>query len=67
MSQELEDMVIFYDNGDPNSLGTRILEVHDNEEMYLEMASKARNLMFERFDPKGNDEKLVEIYKNLLI
>ncbi len=67
MSKELRDMVIFYDNGDPNSLGTRILEVHDNEEQYKEMAINAKRIMFERFDPKGNDEKLVEIYKNLLI
>jgi hypothetical protein len=34
--------------------------------MYKEKAEEAQKVLFERYDPEENEQKLVNIYKNLI-
>ncbi|UCG69063.1 MAG: glycosyltransferase family 4 protein [Thermoplasmata archaeon] len=67
MGKEFKDLVLFYRSGDYKSLGEKILEVYENEKEYNEMALRAQEVLFKRYSPKENEEKLVEIYENLLV
>jgi glycosyltransferase involved in cell wall biosynthesis len=65
--REFGDLVLYYKSGDYRSLGEKIFEVYENQEKFMKMAQRARTVLFKRYDPKQNEEKLVEIYKNFLI
>ncbi len=65
--REFRDLVLYYKSGDYKSLGEKIFEVHENEEKFIKMANRAQAVLFKRYNPKRNEEKLLETYKNLLI
>ena len=67
MRKEFKDLVLFYRSGDYKSLGEKILEVYENEEELKKMALRAQEVLFKRYDPKRNEERLVEIYRNLIV
>jgi glycosyltransferase involved in cell wall biosynthesis len=64
--KELENIVLFYKSSDYESLGQKILEVHDNEDKYNKMAQRAQDVIFKRYDLKRNEKELVNIYANLI-
>jgi glycosyltransferase involved in cell wall biosynthesis len=64
--REFKDMVLFYKSSDFKSLCGKILEVYENEEKYKKMAQNAQETLFKRYDPQKNEEKLIDIYKDLL-
>lgn len=63
---EFQDMVLFYKSSDFKSLSGKIFEVYDNEEKYKKMAEKAQKILFKRYDPQKNEDKLIDVYKYLL-
>jgi glycosyltransferase involved in cell wall biosynthesis len=65
--EEFEDLGLFYKSSDHKSLGEKIFEVYENEEEFKKMARRAQEVIFKRYNPKKNEEKLLGIYKNLLI
>ncbi|MEE9150283.1 MAG: glycosyltransferase, partial [Thermoplasmata archaeon] len=65
--EEFKDLVLFYRCSDYKSLGEKIFEVYENEEEFNKMAERAQEVLFKRYNPERNEEKLVGIYKNLLI
>jgi glycosyltransferase involved in cell wall biosynthesis len=65
-NNELENLISFYKSGDYKDLGEKILEIYENEEEYKKMANNAQTLMFRKYDPKKNEQKLVGVYKKLL-
>jgi glycosyltransferase involved in cell wall biosynthesis len=65
--EEFKDLVLFYKCSDYKSLGEKIFEVYKNEEEFKKMALRAQEVLFRRYNPKRNEEKLLGIYNNLLI
>jgi glycosyltransferase involved in cell wall biosynthesis len=64
--KEFEDLVSFYKGGDYKSMGHQILEIYENQEEFQKIAKRAQKILFQRYNPEKNEEKLVEIYRNLL-
>ena len=65
-NNEFENLISFYKSGDYKDLGKKIMEIYENEEEFKKMAINAQKLMFRKYDPKKNEQKLVDIYKKLL-
>jgi glycosyltransferase involved in cell wall biosynthesis len=63
---EFEGMVLFYKSSDHESLGDRMVQVYENEEDYVEMAKRAQRLLFERYNPEKNEQRLIELYNRLI-
>lgn len=64
--EEFKDLVLYYRSSDLRSLGDKIIEVHDDEQKFIEMAKNAQKALFKKYDPVKNEQKLVNIYKYLL-
>jgi glycosyltransferase involved in cell wall biosynthesis len=64
--KEFEDMVLFYNSGDPEDLGHTIYQIYENRERFNKMAQRAREVLFDRYDPVSNEQKILKIYKHLL-
>jgi glycosyltransferase involved in cell wall biosynthesis len=64
--KEFNDLVLFYKSSDYRSLGDKIFEVYENEEEFKEMAERAQDILFKRYDPQKNKEKLIGIYRTLI-
>jgi glycosyltransferase involved in cell wall biosynthesis len=65
-NNEFENLISFYKSGDYKDLGEKILEIYENEEEFKNIANKAQKLMFTKYNPKKNEQKLIDIYKKLI-
>lgn len=65
--REFKGLVLFYESSDYKSLGDKIFEVYEKESDYNKMAHRAQDIIFKKFNPKRNEEKLVKIYLNLIL
>ncbi|UCE37903.1 MAG: glycosyltransferase family 4 protein [Thermoplasmata archaeon] len=65
-NEEFKDLVSFYESGDHKNLGDRLYEVYKNGDEFNKMAKKAQEVLFKRYDPEKNEQKFLEIYKNLI-
>lgn len=66
MSKEFKDLVLFYKSSDYKSLGYKIIEIYENEDVFKEMANKAQKILFEKYNPEKNEKNLVKLYINLI-
>lgn len=64
--REFEDMVLFYESGNHEDLAKRIFRIYENKERFRVMAQRAQNVLFERYDPVANEQKILKIYNSLL-
>jgi glycosyltransferase involved in cell wall biosynthesis len=64
---EFQDMVLFYKSSDYKSLGEKIFEVYGNEEHFKKMALLAQEVLFKKYDIEKNENKIIKIYKDLII
>lgn len=64
--REFKDMVLFYESGNPEDLGNAIFRMYENREMFSGMAQRAREALFERYDPAANEQKIIKVYSHLL-
>jgi glycosyltransferase involved in cell wall biosynthesis len=65
-NNEFENLVSFYKSGDYKDLGEKIFKVYENEEEFKSNANKAQKLMFAKYDPNKNEQKLVDVYRKLI-
>ncbi len=64
--KEFEDLVLFYNSGDHEDLGDVIFQIYENQEKFKKMAQRAQEVLFDRYDPVANEQKILKIYKHLL-
>jgi glycosyltransferase involved in cell wall biosynthesis len=64
--REFQDMVLFYESGKPEGLGHAIYQMYENREVFDDMAQRAREALFERYDPEANEQKIIKVYSHLL-
>jgi glycosyltransferase involved in cell wall biosynthesis len=64
--EEFKDMVLYYNSSDYKSLGDMIYKVYEREEEHMDMAKRAQEYLFKRYDPKKNEQNLVGIYNKLI-
>jgi glycosyltransferase involved in cell wall biosynthesis len=64
--KEFAGLISFYKHGDFTDLGERLYEVYQHEDEFIEMARRAKEKLFERYDPDRNEQNLVDLYKDLL-
>jgi len=64
--KEFEDLVLYYNSGDPEDLGDTICQIYEDPERFNKMAQRAREVLFDRYDPVSNEQKILKIYNHLL-
>ena len=64
--REFKDLVLFYKSGNHEDLGDTIIRIYGNKEKFGAMAQRAQEVLFERYDPVSNEQKILKIYNSLL-
>jgi glycosyltransferase involved in cell wall biosynthesis len=64
--KEFENLVLFYNSGDPKDLGDTIYQIYTDRARFNKMAHRAREVLFDRYDPLSNEQKILKIYRHLL-
>jgi glycosyltransferase involved in cell wall biosynthesis len=66
MKVEFKDLVLFYKSSNHEDLGKKIHEVYVNEGQFKEMAMKAQEVLFKKYNPVDNEKRLILAYRNLI-